>query len=233
MLQEANRDRGPVAGTTRNAERGTIHRTSHYEVSLDHAPHPHRRRRSQHPADARRRCCAPRAFVVGGAPTGHAGLLAVDEPRARRDLPRSHHAAGTRRAGHAADSSASEAHRAPVIMMSGKAQLADAVRAAQLGAFQFLEKPLSPEAVLVTLRAALELGRTRQPEPGAAPGARAAGTRWWGRAPPLRQVRRAGGAGGPDRRAGADHRGIGDRQGAGGRRHPPRQPAGARSRSSR
>jgi two-component system nitrogen regulation response regulator NtrX len=49
----------------------------------------------------------------------------------------------------------------PVIMMSGKAQLADAVRAAQLGAFQFLEKPLSPEAVLVTLRAALELGRTR------------------------------------------------------------------------
>ncbi|MDH5316185.1 MAG: response regulator, partial [Gemmatimonadota bacterium] len=33
----------------------------------------------------------------------------------------------------------------PVIMMSGKAQLADAVRATQLGAFQFLEKPLSPE----------------------------------------------------------------------------------------
>ncbi len=49
----------------------------------------------------------------------------------------------------------------PVIMMSGKAQLADAVRAAQLGAFQFLEKPLSPEAVLVTLRAALELGKAR------------------------------------------------------------------------
>jgi two-component system nitrogen regulation response regulator NtrX len=50
---------------------------------------------------------------------------------------------------------------APVIMMSGKAQLADAVRATQLGAFQFLEKPLSPEAVLVTLRSAVELGRTR------------------------------------------------------------------------
>jgi two-component system nitrogen regulation response regulator NtrX len=50
---------------------------------------------------------------------------------------------------------------APVIMMSGKAQLADAVRATQLGAFQFLEKPLSPEAVLVTLRSALELQRTR------------------------------------------------------------------------
>ncbi len=50
---------------------------------------------------------------------------------------------------------------APVIMMSGKAQLADAVRATQLGAFQFLEKPLGPEAVLVTLRSAVELGRTR------------------------------------------------------------------------
>jgi two-component system, NtrC family, nitrogen regulation response regulator NtrX len=50
---------------------------------------------------------------------------------------------------------------APVIMMSGKAQLTDAVRAVKLGAFQFLEKPLSPEAVLVTLRAALELNRTR------------------------------------------------------------------------
>jgi two-component system, NtrC family, nitrogen regulation response regulator NtrX len=50
---------------------------------------------------------------------------------------------------------------APVIMMSGKAQLTDAVRAAKLGAFQFLEKPLSPEAVLVTVRAALELNQTR------------------------------------------------------------------------
>jgi DNA-binding NtrC family response regulator len=50
---------------------------------------------------------------------------------------------------------------APVIMMSGKAQLNDAVRAVKLGAFQFLEKPLSPEAVLVTVRAALELNRTR------------------------------------------------------------------------
>ena len=49
----------------------------------------------------------------------------------------------------------------PVIMMSGKAQLTDAVRAVKLGAFQFLEKPLAPESVLVTVRAALELNRTR------------------------------------------------------------------------
>jgi two-component system nitrogen regulation response regulator NtrX len=51
--------------------------------------------------------------------------------------------------------------QAPVIMMSGKAQLSDAVRATQRGAFQFLEKPLSPEAVLVTLRAAVKFERTR------------------------------------------------------------------------
>ncbi|MDF3052214.1 MAG: putative NtrC family two-component response regulator [Geminicoccaceae bacterium] len=50
---------------------------------------------------------------------------------------------------------------APVIMMSGKAQLNDAVQAVKLGAFQFLEKPLSPEGVLVTVRAALELNRTQ------------------------------------------------------------------------
>ncbi|HET7791481.1 MAG TPA: sigma-54 dependent transcriptional regulator [Gemmatimonadales bacterium] len=48
----------------------------------------------------------------------------------------------------------------PVVMMSGKASLADAVRATKLGAFQFLEKPLTPESVLVALKGALELGRT-------------------------------------------------------------------------
>ena len=56
----------------------------------------------------------------------------------------------------------------PVIMMSGKAQLTDAVRAVKLGAFQFLEKPLAPESVLVTVRAALELNRTRARESRAA-----------------------------------------------------------------
>jgi two-component system, NtrC family, nitrogen regulation response regulator NtrX len=49
----------------------------------------------------------------------------------------------------------------PVIMMSGKAQLTDAVSAIKQGAFQFLEKPLTPEAVLVALRSGLELTRTR------------------------------------------------------------------------
>src|SRR2546429_464798 len=48
----------------------------------------------------------------------------------------------------------------PVVMMSGKASLTDAVRATKLGAFQFLEKPLTPDGVVTTLRAALELSRT-------------------------------------------------------------------------
>src|SRR5919107_96465 len=50
----------------------------------------------------------------------------------------------------------------PVIMMSGRAGLADAVRATKLGAFNFLEKPLAPEGVLVALASALELRRARR-----------------------------------------------------------------------
>jgi len=48
-----------------------------------------------------------------------------------------------------------------VVMMSGKATLDDAVRATKLGAFQFLEKPLTPETVLTTIRAAFELTQAR------------------------------------------------------------------------
>jgi two-component system nitrogen regulation response regulator NtrX len=50
----------------------------------------------------------------------------------------------------------------PVVMMSGKAGLADAVRATKLGAYNFLEKPLSPESVLLALNGALELRRARR-----------------------------------------------------------------------
>lgn len=49
----------------------------------------------------------------------------------------------------------------PVIMMSGKAQLADAVQAVQMGAFQFLEKPLAPESLLVAVRSAEKLVSTQ------------------------------------------------------------------------
>jgi two-component system nitrogen regulation response regulator NtrX len=50
----------------------------------------------------------------------------------------------------------------PVVMMSGRAGLSDAVKATKLGASNFLEKPLSPEGVLLALGSALELRRARR-----------------------------------------------------------------------
>jgi two-component system nitrogen regulation response regulator NtrX len=50
----------------------------------------------------------------------------------------------------------------PVIMMSGRAGLADAVKATRLGAVNFLEKPLTPEGVLVAIASALELRMARR-----------------------------------------------------------------------
>jgi len=50
----------------------------------------------------------------------------------------------------------------PVIMMSGRAGLSDAVSATRLGAVNFLEKPLTPEGVLFAISSALELRQTRR-----------------------------------------------------------------------
>jgi len=50
----------------------------------------------------------------------------------------------------------------PVVMMSGRAGLSDAVRATKLGAHHFLEKPLSPEGVLMTMASAMELRQARR-----------------------------------------------------------------------
>jgi len=50
----------------------------------------------------------------------------------------------------------------PVIMMSGRAGLSDAVQATKLGAFTFLEKPLTPEGVLLAVSAAQELRAARR-----------------------------------------------------------------------
>lgn len=49
----------------------------------------------------------------------------------------------------------------PIIMMSGRASLTDAVQATKLGAFHFIEKPLTPEAVLLTVKGALDLRKAR------------------------------------------------------------------------
>src|SRR4051794_39721833 len=43
-----------------------------------------------------------------------------------------------------------------VVMISGHATLTDAVRAAKAGAYDFLEKPLDRERLILTLRNALE-----------------------------------------------------------------------------
>jgi two-component system nitrogen regulation response regulator NtrX len=57
----------------------------------------------------------------------------------------------------------------PVVMISGHATISDAVAATKLGAFDFIEKPLASERVLVTVRNAIdasrlktEVGRLRQ-----------------------------------------------------------------------
>jgi two-component system nitrogen regulation response regulator NtrX len=49
--------------------------------------------------------------------------------------------------------------RLPVIMMSGHGSIETAVRATQLGAFDFIEKPLGAEKLLLTIRHALERSR--------------------------------------------------------------------------
>jgi two-component system nitrogen regulation response regulator NtrX len=49
----------------------------------------------------------------------------------------------------------------PVLMVSGHADVATAVEATRLGAFDFLEKPLQRERVLVSLRNAVESSRLR------------------------------------------------------------------------
>src|SRR5258705_4902749 len=50
----------------------------------------------------------------------------------------------------------------PVMMMIARAGLATAVKATRLGAFTFLEKPLTPEGVLLAVSSALELRQTRR-----------------------------------------------------------------------
>jgi two-component system nitrogen regulation response regulator NtrX len=99
-------------------------------------------------------------FKVTEAPNGNAALLVMDEADpdvVLLDLMMPPGPDGLETLSRMRD----RGRLAPVIMMSGKAQLTDAVRAVKLGAFQFLEKPLSPEGVLVTVRAALELNRTQ------------------------------------------------------------------------
>lgn len=99
-------------------------------------------------------------FEVGEAQGGNAALLHLDELRpdlVLLDLVMPPGLMGIETLAKLKERDAT----LPVVMMSGKAQLNDAVQAIKLGAFQFLEKPLTPEAVLVTIRSALELTRAQ------------------------------------------------------------------------
>ena len=99
-------------------------------------------------------------FEVAEAQGGNQALLALDEVRPDlmlMDLIMPPGPTGLETLGKGKEKDQS----LPVVMMSGKAQLNDAVQAIKLGAFQFLEKPLTPEAVLVTIRSALELTRAQ------------------------------------------------------------------------
>ena len=99
-------------------------------------------------------------FEVAEAPGGNAALLHLDEVRpdlVLLDLVMPPGPMGIETLGRLKERDAT----LPIVMMSGKAQLNDAVQAIKLGAFQFLEKPLTPEAVLVTIRSALELTRAQ------------------------------------------------------------------------
>ena len=50
----------------------------------------------------------------------------------------------------------------PVVVMSGQAAIEDAVKATRLGAWDYLEKPLDPTRLLLTIRNALEAGTLRR-----------------------------------------------------------------------
>src|SRR5450755_253774 len=61
--------------------------------------------------------------------------------------------------GRGEDGMASRTSEIPVVMISGHATIEDAVSATRLGAFDFMEKPLDRNRVMVTVRNALERRR--------------------------------------------------------------------------
>ena len=113
--------------------------------------------------------------------------------------------------------------------LRARARSRTAVEATKLGAFDFIEKPLASERVLVTVRNALDRSRLRRREPRRCKRAWRCGTRSSARAPALQRVLDADPPRGADQRHGADHGRERRRQGAGRARHPSQQPARARA----
>ena len=121
---------------------------------------------------------------------------------------------------------------AEVVVISGHGNVESAVRAIKLGAFDFIEKPLSLEKAVLVVRHALRqrAARSREPRP-ARPGRSPAHAdrRQPGDAAPAR----AGAAGRADQRPGADPRRERHRQGSGGAHAARALAAPQRARSSR
>ena len=118
-------------------------------------------------------------------------------------------------------------------MISGHGTIDTAVEATRRGAFDFLEKPLDTDRLLVTLRNALAASagcwpRTRGCASEVESATRSSGASFAdpAGAGPARE-------GGADRRARADHRRERHRQGAGRPRHPPLSARAPTARSSR
>ncbi len=116
----------------------------------------------------------------------------------------------------------------PFVMMSGHGTIETAVRATRLGAFDFIEKPLSVEKLLLTLQHALDNHRLASREPAAARAgaARPRDPRQLGTDPALEAADRAGGA---DQRLGADHGRERHRQGTRCAPDPPAEQARRRA----
>jgi len=95
------------------------------------------------------------SYVVEGAASGEAALLTL--PRRPFDLVLLDLHLGGRDGLSVLAAMRKAGHAQPVIMMSGQGTIENAVSALQLGALDFLEKPVDPDRLLTRLRNALRL----------------------------------------------------------------------------
>ena len=165
-------------------------------------------------------------FTVRTAATGEAGL-ALPQDAERRPRPARHLAAGDERPGRPQRVRDMD-EPPPVVVISGHGTVETAVAATKLGAFDFLEKPLSLEKVVLTVRNALRQHRLEEENIQLRERVRAryhlvgksAGH------PPAAERDREGRA---DERPRPDHRRERDGQGADRPPHPPQEPAGGQA----
>ena len=113
---------------------------------------------------------------------------------------------------------------APAIMISGHGTIADAVEATRAGAFDFLEKPLSRDRVMLAVKNAMEHRLSARRTSACRANSSGTSPKMIGSDARVAARRRTGQHGGPQRRARAPHWRIGHREGTAGGAHPHRQP---------